>query len=199
MRICVYCSSSEEIPRPYFELARRLGQEMARRGHELVYGGGNVGLMGEVARAVKAGGGRVYGVMPRALLDYEIGFEQADELVITETVRERKALMDARAEAFLALPGGPGTLEELLEIITLKQLGYHRKAIVIVNGFDYYAPLLEQLYKAVRERFARPSLLELFHVEREPEPALDYIEAYDRPPKPRRRQPSAAEQAEAIG
>src|SRR5579859_4839874 len=133
MRVCVFCSSSNTIAPVYAEAARVLGSGLAERSWPLVYGGGSAGLMGEVARAVHAGGGRVIGVIPQTLLDLEVGYLAADELIVTTTMRERKALMDVRADAFVALPGGFGTLEELLEILTLKQLRWHDRPVFIVN------------------------------------------------------------------
>src|SRR5215212_8611841 len=121
--ICVFCSSSERIHRRYLDLAAEVGSELARRGHALVSGGGSVSCMGAVARAARAGGAYTTGVIPRALLDKEVADGEADELVVTDTMRERKAEMDRRADAFLALPGGIGTLEELIEIWVARTLG----------------------------------------------------------------------------
>lgn len=178
LSICVFCSSSNELAPAYVALATELGELLARHGHELVYGGGNVGLMGQVARAVHAHGGRIYGVIPQALVDYELAYEEADELVVTANLRERKQRMEDRAHAFIALPGGIGTLEEVLEIITLKQLHYHNKAVVLVNAQGYYDPLLAQLDRAVAERFARPELHELYQVASDAATALRLVEEY---------------------
>jgi hypothetical protein len=153
MHVCVYCASSNAIPAEYFEAACSFGVALAARGWSLVYGGGSVGLMGELARAVHSADGIVIGIIPRALLDREVGYMQADELVVTATLRERKQLMDDRAEAFVALPGGFGTLEELVEIITLKQLGYHTKPIVIVNLGGYFDPLVAQFERCFTQGF----------------------------------------------
>src|SRR3954468_11632731 len=114
--VCVFCASSERIPRRYIDLAADVGTEIARRGHSLVTGGGSVSSMGAVARAARAGGARTVGVIPHALLASEVADDDADELLVTDDMRTRKAAMDARADAFIALPGGLGTLEELLEI-----------------------------------------------------------------------------------
>ena len=114
-RICVFCSSSERIHPAHLQLAAELGAELARRGHDLVSGGGRVSMMGAVARAVRAGGRHTLGVIPHALVGLEVADEDADELVVTSDMRERKGRMDAAADAFVALPGGLGTLEELLE------------------------------------------------------------------------------------
>jgi len=121
MNICVYCASSDAVAPAYFRAAETLGQMIAQRGDTLVYGGAGIGLMGALARAVKAGGGHVIGVMPQVLAAESITFALLDELVITDNMRERKARMEALADAFLVLPGGFGTLEELAEILTLRQ------------------------------------------------------------------------------
>lgn len=164
MHLCVYCASSNHIDERYFALARALGEAIGRRAWTLVYGGGSVGLMGALAKAVQAAGGTVVGVIPQALLDREVGYLEADELIVTVTMRERKRLMDERAEAFVALPGGFGTLEELLEIMTLRQLGYHDKPIVIVNAGGYFDPLLAQFERIFAERFTHDRYRDLYTV-----------------------------------
>ncbi|HYY78109.1 MAG TPA: TIGR00730 family Rossman fold protein, partial [Actinomycetes bacterium] len=131
--ICVYCASADGLPEGYRRMARELGAELGRRGHRLVYGGGRAGLMGELAVAVQRHGGAVTGVIPRSLVEREVAFRQADELVVTTTLRERKAEMDARADAFVALPGGFGTLEELVEMVSLRQLRLHDRPVVLLN------------------------------------------------------------------
>lgn len=153
---------------------------MSRRGHSLIYGGGDVGSMGVLARAIQDGGGRVVGVIPHALNEQPgVGFSKADELIVTQTMRQRKAIMEENAEAFIALPGGLGTFEELLEIITLKQLRYHTKAIVVLNSMGYFDPLLNMLGRAVDDRFMKPETMSLYHVAGSVHEALDYIEAYE--------------------
>src|SRR4051812_14080362 len=136
LRICVYCSSSTLIDDRYPKLAAELGAALARRGHHLVSGGGAVSSMGAVARAARAGGARTTGVIPRGLLALEVGDQDADELLVTNTMRERKALMDDRADAFIALAGGLGTLEELLEIWVARVLGLHSKPVVVLDPHD---------------------------------------------------------------
>jgi cytokinin riboside 5'-monophosphate phosphoribohydrolase len=177
-RICVFCSSSDALDRSYYDEARRLGIEIARRGHRLIYGGGNIGLVGALASAAKRSGGRVVGVIPHALNERGLGFQQADELIVTETMRERKGTMEENSDAFIALPGGLGTLEELLEIVTLKQLRYHAKPIVILNSLAYYDPLLELLRHAVDQRFMKRETLDIFHVSENVVDALNHIETY---------------------
>ena len=174
--ICVFCASSSGLPEVHRRAARELGAELARRGHRLVYGGGNVGLMGELARSVHEHGGTVFGAIPRTLVDRELAYEPADELVVTDTLRERKAEMDAHADAFLALPGGFGTLEELLEVITLRQLRLHDRPVVLLNVAGYYDPFLAMVGSMVKQGFAPEGEGALFRVARTPAEAVDLAE-----------------------
>ncbi len=136
--VTVFCGSSNAVEPKYFTAARELGEKLARRGWRLVYGGGSVGLMGALSRAVLAEGGHVPGVIPKALLDLGVGERGVSELVVTDGLRDRKAIMDERGDAFVALPGGLGTLEEVLEVLTLKQLGYHTKPVVVLDLDGFY-------------------------------------------------------------
>lgn len=181
MRVCVFCASSEAVDPRYRTVAAELGTGLAAADWELVYGGGNLGLMGEVARAALAGGARVTGVIPDRLADRELALDDVTELIRTETLRERKALMDARSDAFVVLPGGIGTLEELVEILTLKQLGYHDRAVVVLDADGYWDPLLEQVRRMVAQRLAAPSLLALWQVVPDVRSALAALASY-RPP-----------------
>jgi uncharacterized protein (TIGR00730 family) len=156
--VCVFCASSESIAPHYVELAAEVGAELARRGHTLITGGGSVSCMGAVARAARAGGARTVGVIPRALRDEEIADEDADELVVTADMRSRKGEMDGRADAFLTLPGGLGTLEELLEIWVSRVLRMHDKPLVVLDPDGIFAPLREQVDLLVRKGFARASV-----------------------------------------
>lgn len=175
--ICVYCSSSDAVAPVYLAAARDLGAQIAARGDALVYGGADLGLMGALARAVHAGGGRVVGVIPHAFRERGIAYEAADELIITRDLRERKAQMEARADAFVALPGGFGTLEELLEILTLRQLRTHTKPVVLLNTGDFYAPLLALFAHFYREHFAKP-FDGLYHVAADVPGIFTYLDAY---------------------
>lgn len=152
--ICVYCSSSELIPSRYVDLAADVGREIAARGHSLVSGGGSVSCMGAVARSARAGGARTVGVIPDALRLREVADLDADELVVTPDMRSRKAEMDRRADGFLVLPGGLGTLEELLEIWTSRALGMHVKPVVILDPDGVFAPLRHQVAAFVSTGFA---------------------------------------------
>lgn len=176
--ICVYSSSSIAIDQVYFELATALGKEIALRKDHMLFGAGMIGLMGAVATAVHQNQGKVIGVIPKALNLQGIVYEQCDELIITEGLRERKAVMDLRSDAFIALPGGYGTLEEVLEIITLKQLHYHNKPIVILNGNHFYDNLLEQFAVIIQQQFAKPETQQLYLVTDSISIALKYIDTY---------------------
>ena len=174
--ICVFCASSERIERRYIDLAEDLGLALARRGHELVTGGGSVSCMGALARAVRSSGGRTVGVIPQALMSLEVADHDSDELVVTDTMRQRKDEMDRRADAFIALPGGLGTLEELLEIWVARTLRMHNKPIVILDPWDSYAELRAQVERLIDGGFARPAVRDAVHWVQEPREALDYIE-----------------------
>jgi len=182
--ICVYSSSSDAIAPHFFAEAEELGATIARAGYALVYGGARVGLMGAVARAVHAEGGRVIGVIPDVLQTKELTYDLADELIITRDLRERKAVMEARADVFLALPGGFGTLEEVLEILTLKQLVLHSQPLVLLNTHGFYDPLIHLFEHIYRERFARPETRALYHLAAAVPDVFAYLAAYEAPQPP---------------
>jgi uncharacterized protein (TIGR00730 family) len=177
MRICVYCSSSERIDPGYVLLAGQVGTELAARGHSLVSGGGSISCMGAVARSARAGGASTLGVIPRKLLDLEVSDTDADELIVTETMRERKAIMDERADAFLALPGGLGTLEELFEIWVAAMLGMHAKPIVVLDPDGVFAHLHTLVDGLVDRGFVRPEARALLRWATTSAEALDFVEA----------------------
>lgn len=162
--MCVYCGSRGQVELAYGELADELGAAIGQRGWSLVYGGGSVGLMGRVARATQANGGSVLGVIPASMDKVEIAYRDAEELVVVDTMRQRKQLMDDRADVFVVLPGGFGTLEELSEVITHRYLNYHTKPIVIVNHGGFYDPLLELFKHFVEHGFASESYQEMYEV-----------------------------------
>ena len=162
--LCVYCASSDRLDPKFYAAATELGRAMVARGWGLVYGGGKTGTMGAVARAVKQHGGRVVGVIPEFMKARELAYDEADELVTVITMRERKLLMETRADAFVALPGGWGTLEEILEILTLRQLDVVKKPCVFLNQDGFYDPLLQLFDRMLAEKFFKPSNLELFRV-----------------------------------
>lgn len=154
--ICVYCASSTQIDEHYFEQAKKLGKILSANKVTLVFGAGNVGLMGVLADSVLETGGKAVGVIPQFMVDENWHHKSLNDLIVTETMHERKALMAQMADAAIALPGGCGTLEELLEIITWKQLGIFTKPIVIVNINGYFDPLLAMLDKSIEGKFMRP-------------------------------------------
>src|SRR3954466_9132778 len=153
--ICVYCSSSTAIDQRFVDLAAEVGTELARRGHSLVSGGGGLSCMGAGARAARAGGAHTTGVIPAGLLDLEVGDQDADELLVVDDMRTRKGLMDTRSDAFLTLPGGLGTLEELLEVWVARFLGMHSKPVVALDPDGLFAPLRDQVDVLVEKGFVR--------------------------------------------
>jgi len=153
--VCVFCSSSGRIDRRYVDLAAEVGAELARRGHSLVSGGARVSCMGAVARAARAGGARTVGVIPEGLVDVEISDEDNDELIVTPDMRTRKGEMDRRSDAFLILPGGIGTLEELFEVWTARVLSMHEKPVVILDPTGVYEPLRDLMQRLTEQGFAR--------------------------------------------
>lgn len=180
--LCVYCSSSDRLEPKYAAVAEHVGREIARRGWALVYGGGKTGLMGSVARGTKGAGGRVIGVIPEFMKARELEFTEADELISVITMRERKTLMETRADAFLALPGGWGTLEELLEILTLAHLEVLQKPIVILNQDGYYDDLLRLFERIVAEKFMRETIRGKFSVAKTVEEVFPLIEQWTHQP-----------------
>ncbi|MBS0658718.1 MAG: TIGR00730 family Rossman fold protein [Verrucomicrobia bacterium] len=175
--LCVYCSSSDRLDRKYYAAAEELGRELVQRGWGLVYGGGNTGLMGAVARETKTAGGRVVGVIPEFMKSLELAFDEADELVTVVTMRERKLLMETRADAFVALPGGFGTLEEIMEILTLRQLEVVQKPCVFLNQDGFYDDLIRLFERMLADRFFKPSNMQLFRVARTVPEIFEQIEA----------------------
>ena len=179
MKICVYCASSNHVDEKYWAAAKELGELIGEGGHSLVWGGGKVGLMGEVARAAQGKGAKLYGVITETLVDMEISYEEADELLVVETMRERKGLMEEKADAFVALPGGPGTLEELSEILVGRFLKHHEKPIVLVNVNGFYEPFMKLIEHYVKERFAKEKYCDLFKLVDTPEEAIEVVMGFE--------------------
>ncbi len=177
MQICVYGASSNAIDPAYIEAVERLGRSMARRGHGLVFGGGAQGLMGAVARGMTQGGGRIVGIAPSFFNVDGILYRHCTEFLYTETMRERKALMEQRADAFLMVPGGIGTFEEFFEVLTLRQLGRHNKPIAVFNLRGYYDPMNDMLERAIGENFMKPACRGLYAMFQDQEALLDYLES----------------------
>jgi uncharacterized protein (TIGR00730 family) len=174
--LCVYCASSDRLDLKYYAAAAELGREMVMRGWGLVYGGGKTGTMGALARSVKQNGGHVIGVIPEFMKARELAYDEADEIVTVITMRERKLLMETRADAFVALPGGWGTLEEILEILTLRQLDVVKKPCVLLNQDGFYDPLLQLFDRMLQEKFFKPVNLELFRVARTVPEIFDLVD-----------------------
>lgn len=162
--ITVYCSSSKHVAPRYFDAAVELGRAIAQQGWQLVYGGNRVGTMGALADAARAAGGKVIGITPQLLVDKGIADQHCDELIVTQGMRDRKALLEQRGDAFIALPGGIGTFEEIFDILVGRQLGYHNKPIVLLNIAGYYDPLIELLDHGFREQFVRGGTKDLLFV-----------------------------------
>lgn len=171
--VCVYCGSKSGQDPAYAQAARGLGRHLAHAGTRLVYGGGSVGLMNEVACAALEAGGTVIGVIPEALLAREVGKSDVTELIVVPDMHARKHRMASLSDAFVALPGGYGTLEELFEVITWNQLGFHAKPVGVLDVRGYYAPLVELLDHMVAKGFVNPAHRSLVHVGEAPGPLLD--------------------------
>ena len=182
-RICVFCGSNAGARSEYAEAARALATVLAERKLGIVYGGGNVGLMGVLADAALARGGEVIGVIPQKLVDKEVAHRGVTELLVVETMHERKALMNDLSDAFLALPGGFGTLDEFFEVLTWSQLGFHGKPCALLNVSGYYDGMLAMLDHAVTERFLRPAHRELVIADTDPLRLLQRLSAFVPAPK----------------
>jgi uncharacterized protein (TIGR00730 family) len=184
-RVCVFCGASSGRSPAYAEAARSFGAALAGRGLGLVYGGGRVGLMGAVADAALAGGGEVVGVIPQELVDRELAHGGLTELRVVGSLHERKALMSELSDAFVALPGGFGTLDELFEQLTWSQLGLHAKPIGLLDVAGYWRPLIELARHATGEGFVRESDLAAIAVATDADGLLDRLERMTREERPR--------------
>lgn len=180
--ICVFCGSNAGRSVVYADAARALARAIAGQGMKLVYGGGNIGLMGVLAEAALAAGGQVIGVTPKRLLEKEVVHRGLTELRVVDSMHERKALMAELSDAFIALPGGLGTFEETFEVLTWTQLGFHRKPCGLLNVAGFYDRLTAFLDHAVAERFLKAEHRAMVLVEREPEALIDHLKSY-RPPE----------------
>ncbi len=174
-RLCVFCGSRTGLDPVYADETRRLGHAMARRGIGLVFGAGNVGLMGILADAVRTGGGETIGVIPKALVERELAHQSLTDLRVVESMHDRKALMAGLSDAFLALPGGYGTLDELFEILTWAQLHFHDKPIGLLNVAGFFDPLLAWIDRAIADDFVKPKNRELLRVDNDVEKMLDRL------------------------
>lgn len=177
MNICVYCASSEKIDKLYLSAGEKFGKALAENGHTLVFGAGKFGVMGAVARGSSKNGGNIIGVIPRFFDSIDVMFTECN-LIYTDTMRERKTIMENKSDAFVMMPGGIGTFEEFFEILTLKQLERHRKPIALYNINGYYDEILNMLNKAVNEGFMSEKCLKLFYVSDNEKDILDYFDNY---------------------
>lgn len=182
-RICVFCGSNAGARSEFAEAARALAAVLVERKLGIVYGGGNVGMMGVLADAALERGGEVTGVIPRTLVDKEVAHRGVTELLIVETMHERKARMNDLSDAFIALPGGFGTLDEFFEVLTWSQLGFHGKPCALLNVAGYYDLMLAMLDHAVAERFLRPAHRELVIADTDPSRLLQRLSALSPAPK----------------
>lgn len=173
--VCVYCASSTQIDQLYFDTAKELGHLLAQKGIRLINGAGNIGLMGALSDAALEGGGQVTGVIPSFMVEQHWHHPHLSELLVTETMHERKQMMADLSNGAIALPGGCGTMEELLEVITWKQLGLYAHPIVILNVNGFFNPLLEMLQRAIDQRFMRTIHAHIWQVARSAEEAVEYL------------------------
>lgn len=189
MKICVFGAASAHIDEIYIKTVEELGYELAKRGHSLVFGAGGSGLMGAAARGVKRGGGYIHGVVPKFFKENSIEqlFDDCDKMTYTDSMRERKKIMEDDADAFIITPGGVGTFEEMFEVITLKQLNRHDKAIVFLNINGYYDELEKFMHTACERKFITESCLKLYEIMATTDEVLDYLESYVPNPIPFKR------------
>lgn len=176
--ICVFCASSQSVSDLFKAVALELGRELGKRGIDLVYGGASIGLMGCVARGVHEEKGKVTGVLPEFFKTKDIEYSEADELIVTRDMRERKAVMDQRSDAFIVLPGGIGTLEEAMEILSMRQLRLTDKPLVFINTQGFYDGLLATFEEMVDLKFAKPNITDMYEMVPDPQSALNYLLSY---------------------
>jgi len=178
MNICVFSSSSNAVESVYFDEAERLGRLLGERNHNLVNGGANVGLMEAVTRAAYGAGSETTGIIPERFIRRSLASDYITRIIVTADMQERKAKMRELSDAFIALPGGFGTLEEIMEVITLKQLSYHAKPVVFINSNNFFSFLFSQFELFINDRFTKEIYRDIYFVASDAVEALDYIEAY---------------------
>ena len=176
--ICVFCASSESVDNNYKKIAKELGREIGKKGIDLVYGGASIGLMGCIARGVHEEKGNVIGILPQFFRSKDIEYRDADELIVTKDMRERKAKMDERSDAFIVLPGGIGTLEEAMEILSMRQLNLTDKPLVFINSNGFYDNLNKTFDVMIEQKFAKENIRKMFAMTPDPITALEYILNY---------------------
>lgn len=178
MNICVFCSSSNAIANSYFQEADDLGKLIGKGNHTLINGGANVGLMEAVTISARKAGSKTIGIIPEIMIDRSLASDNSHDVLITKDMMERKAKMREMSDAFIALPGGFGTLEEILEVITLRQLSYHTKPIIFINTDNFFKYLLKQFEVSYNERFAKNLYRDLYFVANNSAEALEYLKNY---------------------
>lgn len=178
MKICVYGAASDVIDNSFIKAGEELGRQMAKRGHSLVFGGGDDGMMGAVARGVHENGGYIVGIAPSFFNVDGVLFEHCNEMIRPATMRERKKLLDEMSQAFIVTPGGIGTYEEFYEILSSKQLGRHGKAIAILNVNGYYDKLFDMMRHTADQKFMKDAVFSLYKVFTDVKELLDYLEDY---------------------
>ncbi len=178
MNICVFCSSSNAIPNVYFQEARKLGKLLGQSDHTLINGGANVGLMEAVTISARNAGAKTIGIIPERMIGRSLASDNSHDVHITKDMMERKAKMREMSDAFIALPGGFGTLEEILEVMTLRQLSYHTKPIIFINTNDFFKYLFKQFEVSYKEMFAKDLYRDLYFVANNSAEAMDYIQNY---------------------
>ena len=177
-KICVFASSSNKIDEVYFAAAKELGELISKNNYDLVYGAGCIGTMLTVAKNAKDNGAKIYGVIPKKLTEIGAGWRECDEYIVTECMASRKKKMQELSDAYIAVPGGFGTLEEISEVIVLKQLGYHSKPIVFLNTNNFYSNLLAQFDTFYEQKFARQENKKLYYIAKTPKETIEYINTY---------------------
>lgn len=176
MNICVFGAASNDIDKDYIESCEEFGKKLAQRGHVMVYGGGTGGVMGAIARGATEGKGKIIGVSPKFFDHDGILYDKCDELIFTDTIRERKRIMEDNADAFAVLPGGVGTLDELFEVFSLRQLQIHAKPIALYNRNGYFNGLIEFVKNAISEKFMEPACADMVVAFDDADELLDYLE-----------------------
>lgn len=177
-RVCVFASSSNYLDDVYYKEARELGELIGKNGYDMVYGGSNLGLMWACAEAAKEKGAKLYGVMPKKLIEMGVFTEGCDEFYETDGMRERKAKIDSISDAVITLPGGFGTLEEVSEMIVQKQLGYNKKPIILLNTNGFYDKLNEFFEVMIEQKYANKNMRSIYYIANTPQDAIDYLNSY---------------------
>ena len=179
MKICIYGASSNIIDKSFIDAGEQLGKEIAQNGHSVIFGGGAAGLIGAVARGMRSKGGNIIGVTPTFFKVDGMLFEDCTDMIYTETMRERKKLLEEMSDAFIVTPGGIGTFDEFFEIYTLRQLGVHQKPIAILNTDGYYDSLIDMLKNAIDKNFMPEANMNLLFISDNPKEILNHIENYN--------------------